>query len=200
MKLALLLLTLFLALPTFADPVGTVKGATAAIAKAKRQHQRIKYWESWKRAKPAIEQKAYCYEGMMLGTDIDFMKNEPPMIYIENVGPMKDGKCTVTEEVIYPVWSTRNRAHVLRYAQINRTVSVDKKRHFTGVDGKVHTLRPAENIRKVKYMVTYNNKDLVSILLPEDHDQYALERVAWDAATKKLGCEPDFDKINWYGY
>lgn len=195
-----LIACVFIALPAFADVEGTIAGTTKAIAKAKKQQKPILYWESWKAAEATISDKEYCYEWMMLNTNEDFMKNEPLMIYVEGATKIKGGQSTITEEVIYPVWSERNSRHVLRFAQVQRTVSVDSHNRYRGLDDKLHTLRPSQ-YKKVRYMATYDGKDCIAFYLPVNHTQNELESTAWYKINEKFGGEPeDVTLLNWYGY
>lgn len=128
----LIMAALLLALPANANPEGTQAGALKALAVAKKHNKEIRYFNSQNEAQPELEEKAYCYEGMQLSDSCgDFMKNEPVMVIHDGT---KKGK--VTEEVIYPVWSSLNHAHVLRSARITRQVPAGKD--FTGLDGKKH--------------------------------------------------------------
>lgn len=125
--------------PVSADPSGTAAGATKAIAKALAKRKKIEYFVGWTPKTYAyFEDIDYRYNGMMLADGIgDFMKNEPPRVIAEpNVK-----KGTLTEEVIYPVWSKLNRAHVLRNYILKSQLKVSKvngKRVFYGIDHKQH--------------------------------------------------------------
>lgn len=124
--------------PAMADPEGTKAGAQKEIARYKRQHRKIKYYPSWKSAEAEINEMAYCYEGMQLGTNQDFMKNHAIMVICHSK-KRKGSNVALTEEVIYPVWSSTNHAHVLRAVIFERTVPVSKEQ-YKGIDGKTHKL------------------------------------------------------------
>lgn len=146
MKYLLLILALLcLQMPAQADPTGTEALARKAITKAIRQHKPIKYYVRWTPKTLAyFQEKGDTYEGMqMAGRCVgDFMKNEPIHIIAEP-GALRGGRSlSVTEEVIFPMFSPRNDAHVLRNFIIHRRVPVFKvrgKRAFTGLDLKAHT-------------------------------------------------------------
>lgn len=92
-------------------PSGTVAGARAALTRAKKLHWKINYFKSSKAAKPFLEDFAYEAEGMQLsGCGGDFMKDTIIIV----------GTSKTHMEVVYPVWSKKNGAHVLRGVQVPR--------------------------------------------------------------------------------
>lgn len=138
MILILLALVLVGFFPAYSEVYGSVSGALKAIQVAKKQHRPIIYYGSWNKALPTVSAKADAYEGMMLNTSEDFMKNEPIMVIMDSKLKQKSGQYRVTEEVIYPVWSPRNHRHVLRSAKISFVVSGN---NYIGLDGRSHPLR-----------------------------------------------------------
>lgn len=120
-----------------AEVNGTVPGALKAVHESRRKHKPVVYYSSWREALPHIQEKADTYEGMMLNTTEDFMKNEPIIIIVDSVIKQKSGSYRITEEVIYPVWSTRNDRHVLRSAKIS---FLTKGKTYVGLDGKTHKI------------------------------------------------------------
>lgn len=132
-------------------PEGTVRGALACIDRyrnSKKLRSKFKYFDSWESAEKEVNDMAYAYEGMVLEQPRigDFMKNHEIVIICMSKKYIK-GYLHVVEEVIYPVWSKRNNAHVLRGVPVRRIIrssGVYKgKRAYRGLDGQVHFVREA---------------------------------------------------------
>lgn len=138
MILVLILLMLLMPPSVDAEVYGTVAGAIKAVHHARDKRKPIIYYMSWKLALPDVADKADAYEGMMMNSGEDFMKNEPIMIILDSCKKKKSGGYQVVEEVIYPVWSPRNDRHVMRSAKISSTQSGP---NYVGLDGKLHPVR-----------------------------------------------------------
>lgn len=135
-----LVVAVLLQSPAQADPEGTFSGARAAI-----QRSKIEYFaDGWDEETTAkFEEIDYVYNGIILsGTGGDFMKKEPVRI-IATVS-QENGSVNVKEEVIYPVWSDLNKAHVLRNVIFDRKVATKKvkgQKSYLGLDRKWHPVK-----------------------------------------------------------
>jgi hypothetical protein len=119
------------------DPEGTESGARKEIQRYIKENRGIIYFDRPESiVEFLLETIDYTYGGMMLGTDEDFMKDHAIIIIV--VEEQKKGTNVVlTEDVVYPVWSKKNEAHVLRDAVITTTVKVENGK-FIGLDGLTH--------------------------------------------------------------
>lgn len=127
--------------PAQADPEGCYSGARKAIASAKKIEYYPNGWDEETKAK--FEEIDYVYNGIVLsGTGGDFMKKEPVRI-VATVKRDDRGVC-VSEEVIYPVWSELNHAHVLRSIIFYRygvpVKNVKGQLFYCGLDKKQHAI------------------------------------------------------------
>lgn len=98
----------------FSGPEGISAHAVAAVKRYRHQHRKFQYFKNWKAAWSTVDRLAYDLEGMQMCEGAgDFMKNMEPMIVI--------GIDKNRVEVLYPEWSKRNGAHVIRGATVQRT-------------------------------------------------------------------------------
>ncbi|MBY0545832.1 MAG: hypothetical protein K2W95_00935 [Candidatus Obscuribacterales bacterium] len=141
MKKLILAIVLFLTpAAVWADPSLTLPTALKTIARYKRQHLPIQYYDSMADGSPfdrEIQDMAYCYEGMMLASREDFMKNHKIMI-ARHYAKVSGNTVKIRDEIIAPVFSARNDAHVLRNVVTTYTRPLLKGRQYLGIDGRLH--------------------------------------------------------------